>query len=315
MSNQNDDLDPIDDLEPLDELKPVSEAEPAPPASEIMAQAPHDVDGEAAGSDGGKRKAGVGDKRELEQAPIELRKAAQILLYGSILPIYMGLSFATADASADFEWVGKAMFPWGIFFGAKILALLGGYIFHEGYKATHGGEEKGPIAKLAKTHNLAPMIMALVIWGVAIFVSTTGSVAALQGPKLNPEVWTTTILMAEVLTMILAMATISHIYGYEHGGKFNPVFPLMFMGPAIIGLVNLLSAGHVFGGDHVIVGALGLIGSLVIAAGGVMAMLIMKKAMREAKVEGERKANLIREKRKAEQEAKRAAREAAKSTQ
>jgi hypothetical protein len=46
-----------------------------------------------------------------------------------------------------------------------------------------------------------------------------------------------------------------------------------------------------------------------------MAMMIMVKAMKEAKAEGERKAALVREKRKADREAKRAAREAAKAEQ
>ncbi len=304
MSNQNDDLEPIDELEPHEDLE-----SPGAVSSEGRSE------GSSDSADAPMREAGIGDKRELEQAPLELRKAAQILLAGSLLPFYVGLSFATAGAAADFRWIGEQNFPWGVFLGAKALALLGGYIFHEGYKATHGGEEKGPIAGLAKAHAMAPMILAGVIWIFALIFATTGSIDALQGEKLEAKPWTSFVLIVELFTMILAMTTTSHIYGYEHGGKFNPIFPLAFLGPAVAGVVQFLALGQVNSGGHSGIGYLALLGSGVCAAGGIMAMMIMVKAMKEAKAEGERKAALVREKRKADREAKRAAREAAKAEQ
>jgi hypothetical protein len=149
------------------------------------------------------------------------------------------------------------------------------------------------------------------IWIGALFLATTGSVDATVGGDLKP--WTSLVLVVELITMILAMATTSHIYGYEHGGKFNPIFPLMFLGPAVAGVMQFLSIGNVASSDHSGVGYLGLLGSGICAAGGIMAMNIMRKAMKEAKEQGEKKAAIIREKRKADREAKRVAREAAKS--
>ena len=54
------------------------------------------------------------------------------------------------------------------------------------------------------------------------------------------DYWARAIL--EHATLLLGLATFAHILNYSYGGKFNPVFPLMFLGPAVAGLLNLFGA-------------------------------------------------------------------------
>ena len=72
----------------------------------------------------------------------------------------------------------------------------------------------------------------------------------------------------EMSTLFLAVATLAHVLAYEYGGKFNPIFPLMFLGPAVAGVLQALGVGLM--GKHPLV-PLGIIGSLFVAGGGFMA--------------------------------------------
>ena len=102
----------------------------------------------------------------------------------------------------------------------------------------------------------------------------------------------------EISTLFLALATFAHVLAYEYGGKFNPVFPLMFLGPAIAGGLNVIGAAREIG-DHPLA-LVSLIGSLIVAAGGVMAMYTMYVSMKQAKIEGDLKRAAQREARKNE---------------
>lgn len=354
-----DDLEPMDELEPLDELEPVEEldalepveeapaAEPVavPSAAKAEAPAPAAVPAPEAAAEpeaapaaadpapspaadapaeaGSRRKRGeeVGSqKRDLEQAPLELRKAAQVLTIGALFPFYYGVKFAVTAIQPEGNLDGFAQwaensgaFPFAAFFLAKALAMAGGWVQLEGYKGAAGEVTKGIGLTLGKAHKLAPVGAAAVLWILALLIPmgalglsvsnsylTVGGVDGVLGGGL---------IAVELLALILAQATLAHIYAYEHGGKFNPIFPLMFLGPALAGVLQLVNVARIGSSNDPAWGWLGLLGSGICAAGGIMAMNVMMKAMKEAKAEGERKAEIIRQQRKAEREAKRAARQ------
>jgi hypothetical protein len=350
-----DELEPLDELEPveeLDALEPVEEAPaaepvavpsaakaeapapapaavPAPEAAAVPEAAPAAADpapspaADAPAEAGSRRKRGeeVGSqKRDLEQAPLELRKAAQVLTIGALFPFYYGVKFAVTAIQPEGNLDGFAQwaensgaFPFAAFFLAKALAMAGGWVQLEGYKGAAGEVTKGIGLTLGKAHKLAPVGAAAVLWILALLIPmgalglsvsnsylTVGGVDGVLGGGL---------IAVELLALILAQATLAHIYAYEHGGKFNPIFPLMFLGPALAGVLQLVNVARIGSSNDPAWGWLGLLGSGICAAGGIMAMNVMMKAMKEAKAEGERKAEIIRQQRKAEREAKRAARQ------
>ncbi|MCP3915045.1 MAG: hypothetical protein GY711_05780 [bacterium] len=258
---------------------------------------------------GERRSRQIGEKRELEQAPLMLRKAAMILLIGALFPFFSAIKYATAVKTMGAG--GEAdPFPWTVFLGAKALALIGCWLFHQGYMATHGGKAKNDfIDKLAKSHHMAMPALAGVFWIgalVFIFMSNGAMIDAIDGSGAK-EVFKFGCA-SEVATLILAGATFSHIFGYEHGGKFNPIFPLMFLGPGLAGLLNVFGAMGALGGSTAMYALMGLVGSLIVAAGGGMAMHTMYASMKQAKIEGEIKREALREERKRQREAQRAAR-------
>ncbi|MEZ5975774.1 MAG: hypothetical protein R3E96_13320 [Planctomycetota bacterium] len=107
-------------------------------------------------------------------------------------------------------------------------------------------------------------------------------------------------LLAEAFTLMLALFSIKHIYEYEHGGKFNPLVPLMMVGPGLAGLLNLMVSIKAFQNPHKLLAFLGLAGGAVCAVGAGMAIRTMAQSMKEAKVQGELKKKAMREARMAE---------------
>jgi hypothetical protein len=306
MSDNHDELDELEPLEPRDDPEAAPDAQPDPPAA-VASPAP------SGGPEGEPRKRQIGEKRELEEAPLKLRTAAKILLVGALFPFYSAVSYALEANGANFQrWDDDAGgFPWGLMLGAKVVAGVGCWLFHEGYQATHGGKHKSPVASFAKLHPMAVPVIASLFWLAAIVWLIVSNGPMYWFATEDGAVWTrmsNTGLVAEVLTMVLAGATISHIFGYEHGGKFNPIFPLMFLGPAIAGLLRLVGTAGVFSSDSSGIGSLGLAGSIVVAAGGIMAMKTMIDSMKAAKATGEERQKAIRAARKAERDAKRSTR-------
>jgi hypothetical protein len=105
----------------------------------------------------------------------------------------------------------------------------------------------------------------------------------------------------ELLTLLLGLATFAHILDYEYGGKFNPVFPLMFLGPAIAGSLQVFGAFSAFGVNST-AALISLVGSITVAAGGCMAIYTMFESMKEAKLQGDLKREAMREARKADRQ-------------
>ena len=302
---------------------PAAETAAAGAAAAAGSEAPSSDPAPADAGSGSRRKRGEelgSQKRELEQAPLELRKAAQVLTIGALFPFYYGVKFAvtaippTGNLDGFAQWAeGSGAFPFLAFLVAKALAMAGGWVQLQGYQGAAGEVTSGIGASLGKAHKMAPVGAAAVLWLLALLIPmgalgmdvsntylTVGGVDTVLGGGL---------IAVELLALILAQATIAHIYAYEHGGKFNPIFPLMFLGPALAGVLQLVNVARIGSSNDPAMGWLGLLGSGICAAGGIMAMNVMFKSMKQAKIEGERKAAIIREQRKAEREAKRAARQ------
>ena len=310
--------------EPAAASAPASEAAAEAATTAAAASAADAPASEAAAAEAGtgsRRKRGEelgSQKRELEQAPLELRKAAQVLTIGALFPFYYGVKFAvtaippTGNLDGFAQWAeGSGAFPFLAFFVAKALAMAGGWVQLQGYQGATGEVTTGIGASLGKAHKMAPVGAAAVLWLLALLIPmgalgmsvsntylTVGGVDTVLGGGL---------IAVELLALILAQATIAHIYAYEHGGKFNPIFPLMFLGPGIAGLLNVFGSAGQFG-ERTGPALVGLLGSVLVAAGGLYAIYVMYQSIKEAKVEGERKKEEMRAYRKAQREAQRASR-------
>jgi len=275
MTDQENDLPELTELEPLEEHSEPEGMESFEPLTEEKPKAA--------------AVAKQTSKRELEAVPLMLRKASTILLVGALTPFWVALKGPEGDVAI----------PYGLLFAAKAIALIAAYIFHEGYAATHGGKHQGPIATLSRAHKVAVPAVAGVIallsilFACGVFVDTSG---------LYP-LWAIT----ELFTLLLATSTLTHIFAYEHGGKFNPLFPLVFVGPGIAGVMNLfgVSAALEHGG---LMPLLAIAGTVAVAVGGIMAMYTMALALKQAKEQGDRKREAMREHRKATRAANRESR-------
>ena len=247
-------------------------------------------------------------KRELEQAPQLVRKAATVLMVGAQFPWLSSIS------------TGGEL-PWGNWFGALVLTLLAGGILMESAKHRAGLKANGLVKSIAGAHPMAGSIAGLAVFVAAIVVCFMGESVWAGGnpygelaryiepgtdPAAIPDNASNTFPFRAVMemgTLFLAIATLAHVLAYEYGGKFNPIFPLMFLGPAIAGALQALGTFSLMG-EHPLV-PLGLLGSLIVAAGGFMAMYTMFVSMKEAKVQGEIKAAAMREERKRQRAARR----------
>ena len=276
MTDQENDLPELTELEPLEEHSEPEGMESFEPLTEEKPKAA--------------AVAKQTSKRELEAVPLMLRKASTILLVGALTPWWVAFKGVGDDGIA---------IPYIMLFAAKAIALVAAYIFHEGFAATHGGKHQGPIATLSRTHKVAVPAVAGVIallsilFACGVFVDTSG---------LYP-LWAIT----ELFTLLLATSTFTHIFAYEHGGKFNPLFPLVFVGPGIAGVVSLFALSRVL--DQAgLMPKLAIAGTLAVAVGGIMAMYTMALALKQAKEQGDRKREAMREHRKATRAANRESR-------
>lgn len=238
-----------------------------------------------------------GQQRQLEGAPQLLRKASVILMVGGLLP------WMTALSTGGYV-------PWKTWFIGMALTIAAGFVLIESAKAASGLKANGLVKPIAGAHALAGPIFGLLLFIGAAVVAFGGEPAipakltakASEAIAVHPPAfgWRGAV---ELASLFLAFATFAHILAYEYGGKFNPIFPLMFLGPALAGLLNVFGALPRMGEHPLILVA--LVGSLVVAVGGFMAMYTMYVSLRQAKVEGDAKREMMRERKKAEREARR----------
>ncbi len=252
-----------------------------------------------------RKPAAASQKRELEQAPLMLRKASWILVIGALFPFFTALRYAAAAIN---EAGGLTMgFDWKTWTIVKLLVVAGGWVAYECSMVRHGDKPKSALAGLANAHAKAGIGVASLLWiGAIVYLYMVSDVYVEISAGVTDKVFRVG-MVAEVLTLMLGMYAIEHIHGYEHGGKFNPLVPLLMLGPGIAGILNLLSSIAAFRNPHSVLGSIGLIGSVIVAAGGIFAIKIMIDSMKEAKVQGEIKKAAMREARKAERAAKRTA--------
>lgn len=272
MTSQDaDDLEPLEDQEDLEDLEELEELEEpqAVAAPETVTPADSPVGSPAASpaeEDQARRRPGQpapGEKRELHPAQIHVRKAAIIVAVGSMLPWMTG-----QDPNLEM----------GPGFLAKALILVAAWVHAQGAMARHNEKAVGLIKSLAGIHRF-------LVPGLATIIALVGVFPVIDVGASGLGSW------AEKFGLILAGFTFVHVYEYQFTGKFNPVFPLMFLGPAAGGLVAIIGtfSQNLLGG----------IGAIIVATGGCMACYAMYEALKEAKEEGERKKTLAREARQA----------------
>jgi len=207
-------------------------------------------------------------KRELEAAPLMLRKASLILLAASLLPF--GAVFTPAA------------------FVGKLILLCAAFVFHQGHVFKAGEKAAGFIAPLAKNGLMPVQALAGAL-----------AIAAFAAPNFIGELPISS--MGEMVALALACFTFTHIFDYEHGGKFNPIYPMLFLGPAIMGLLGILKLSEASG----LTMMAAALGSLGVAIAGFMAVYTMFVAIKQAKIEGDLKKQAATEARKAAREARR----------
>lgn len=255
------------------------------------------------------RPSGPPPKRDLEQAPLLLRKASTVLICGALIPWMTSIST-----------LGKM--PWGMWFAGVLLTGLAGIVLIEAAKANAGDKANGLVKSIAGAHPMAGTGAAMALFVVAIVVCMMASsyyqvndkgewvfdadgqptflgFSVADGADMSLVKDTFSIRgVLELATLFLALATFAHILAYEYGGKFNPVFPLMFLGPAVAGTLHVLTAVSQRYDNPLKI--IGILGSAVVGAAGIMAMYTMYVTMKQAKIEGDRKAAEARERRRAE---------------
>ena len=210
-----------DDLEPLEELPETMDA-PEAPASKAA-------------------------PRELEKAPLMLRKAALVLIVSSLLPWL-----------APTGWVLGGI-------GAKLIVLLGGFVMWNQVLLGHDEKVPGVFASIGGMH-------AKALTGVSALVMVFGiALPLILG--LAPE------SVVENLAIAVGLITWCQVGDYEKGGKFNPMFGLIIplLGVGAIGrLATMIKSPDLFA----------LVGSAGVTVASVIAGYTMWIAMKEAKEHG-----------------------------
>jgi hypothetical protein len=211
---------------------------------------------------------GAGEKprREMEKAPALLRKAAWGLYLGCLLP-WGGV---TAD------WGGNVV--------EKLLVLAGLYVWHQAHLLRDGVKVPGFIAKLGAEKFLPLFVLAGLLALVGFLPILSSGSLFLEGGGVNVSGFGA---FAEKGFLLLAGLTLTHIYDYQHGGRFNPLYPIMFLAPGIAGLMALMK---VFSADPLGPGHLaGGLGAVLVGIAGWMSAYTMYVAMKEAKAHGDAK--------------------------
>ena len=241
--------------------------------------------------------AGAPPARDLEEAPLLLRKASKVLIAGAILP---WITILATDGHV----------PWAYWAGAVLLTCLAGWVLVEGAKARVGLPANGAVSGVAKAHPMGTAGLCLLLFIGACVVAWIGK-GWVDGNGKHIAFFVEGgsdgygfKALLELATLLLGLATFAHILSYEYGGKFNPIFPLMFLGPAVAGSLNLIGAFRTMSSNSM-AAMISLVGSIMVAAGGCMAIYTMYVSMKQAKIEGDLKRAAQREKRKSDRSSSR----------
>jgi len=187
--------------------------------------------------------------RELEKAPLMLQKAAVILTVAALFP-----------------WLvpGGWVLPTVL---AKLLVCLGGYVLYTEVLHLYHADAKipAPFRAIGNMHDKALGILGLALMLVGV------------APVIDPA-----NAILEKAAVAVGLITWCQVFSYSQGGKFNPLWSLIIPMFGIVGLVRLVS---MFANFEVFA----LLGSLGIAAAGVVSGYTMFLALKEAKEHGKKK--------------------------
>jgi hypothetical protein len=277
------DLEPMphdaehDDLEPLEELPPPAEEAKSAEAAEADAEHERSMEKARAAAEQAQSAIEAG-RAQAAKAPLLLKNAAMIVAAGCLVPFM--------------SWQPH----WGFFAGSKLLVVVSAYLFHVGVLARSGEKvdptfrgltERTFVDLTKRPKNLGEQLLHVVptpLHVIAWLMMIGGIVLSFLDPVHAFQ------LSAEVLMLAWAAATFVHIDSFERGHKFNPIFPLLFIGHAAAALVTFLAGPNL----------IQIVGAGVVACGGLFAMYTMFLAMKQAKVQGELKKRAASEHRKLE---------------
>ncbi|HVS17048.1 MAG TPA: hypothetical protein VMT18_00510 [Planctomycetota bacterium] len=199
----------------------------------------------------------AGGPRELEAAPLMLRKASLILAVAALLP-----------------WLKPGGFAVDVLIG-KAVVLLGALVCYWGVLAAHGDKAPGFIAALAKSNARLPGWIGLAILVGGFCVPPYDFAAIVERGTL--------LVGALVWLQVLA---------YEKGGKFNPVGGMVIPLIGIAGLGRIATIFKEFDA-LALLGSLGVVAAGGMA--GYTMVVAMKEA--KAHGEAKKKAALEERKR------------------
>ena len=245
--------------------------------------------------------------RQLDKAPLHLRKAALIVVVGSFLP-WMGHGGGWVTSivgklvvlAAAWLWFKQIEHNWG----PKLPGALGKLAALAYRPKAKDGDDDGKRRARAR-RELAPTALEhpfpTALHVLSLVCAIVGCVVL---PSVDPARPNLAIAAAEIGMLAWAAYTWVHIFAYERWGKFNPIFPLMFLGMVFGGATRVVfSVGDGFGSFSA---SAAILGGAIVAVGGGLAAYTIVEALMQAKKEGD-------EKKRAALEARRAARQGRKA--
>lgn len=188
-----------------------------------------------------------GAPRELEAAPLMLRKAALVLSVAGLLP-----------------WLQPGGFDLMVLAG-KAVVLVGALLFYWGVLAAHGEKAPGFVASLSKSNAKLPewIALAVMVVGLAVPPYTLGAIVERGALLIGTLVWL-------------------QVLAYEKGGKFNPVGGLVIPLLGVAGLGRIATIFSEFDA-LALLGSLGVVGAGGMAGYTMVVAMKEAKAHGEAK--------------------------------
>jgi hypothetical protein len=205
-------------------------------------------------------------KKSKERAPKLLKQAARMLVIGSLFP-WTGLMLAGNGLALNF--------------GLKLVVLAGCWML---LKAVHAHHQ----ASAAAGFGARPIVAGRPgMLGALNGLHVTATIVIVLGLVLGIVLLDEKLALGESISLLLGGLTFVHIDSYEKGGKFNPLFPLMFLGCALGGPVALVARiQHISNGAMSVLAALGC---AIVTTAGILAVYTIAVALLQAKKEGDLK--------------------------
>jgi hypothetical protein len=226
--------------------------------------------------------------RELEAAPKTLQNAAWILLGGALFPFMnAGGSLLVGFGAKALGLLGCAMLAAGVFANRGLPVPWGlSFLAKPRFGPPFGAKPKNFVASvLAGIPTPLHLVGVLMIVAAPLVAWFDPSIAKVNAPLLDQSLPATASgfrAAAEVAALLLGGCTLAHILSYKKGGKFSPLYPFLFGGPAFMGLSSMFTS---FSAGNPIAG----IGALIVAVAAGIGLYAIGVAMVQAKKEGDLK--------------------------